>query len=384
MTTNRTAPCGYNPLISVQATDSGLILEWTDGVKSAPIPWLWLRDHCPCTECVHPKTGQRMVDTFRLSENVSAARAALSSAGNCIDVTWHPDGHKSRYPIDLLDAEFVRAQPPVGELELWDRTIAQQLPRVDYDSVITSDDGLLEWLGAIERFGFCFVCGTPPTAENTRRLAERIGYIRHTVFGDLWEFTADLSRGDTAYTNLELLPHTDGIYSHDAPGLQMLHCLHFSGAGGESVLIDGFRVADELRHHARDAFEVLCRISVPGQYIESGVYLKASRPVFRLDDRGTVIQVSFNNYDRAPFRLPAAETAAFYSAIRSFYDIVQRPDMQLRFALTPGEALMFDNWRVLHGRSAFEGKRHVVGCYLNREDFESRLRVLRATAAVEK
>ncbi|MFQ6022697.1 MAG: trimethyllysine dioxygenase [Acidiferrobacterales bacterium] len=368
-------------LASVQIAEEGLILVWSDVTRSAPIPWLWLRDHCQCAECVHPETRQRLVNTFQLPQNISAARAELSDNGNSVGVIWHPDGHRSRYPVDLLDGEFATAVHAVRKPELWDATVAENIPRVAYDAVMSSDDGLLRWLGAIEHFGFCFVHGTPPTANETRQLAERVGYLRQTIFGDLWEFEADLSRGDTAYTNLELLPHTDGTYSHDAPGLQMLHCLQFSGTGGESVLVDGFRVADELRREAPDAFETLCRIRVPGQYIEPGIHLMANRPVFRLDDRGAVIQVSFNNYDRAPLRMSPTEAATFYAASRAFDEIVQRSEMQLRFALTPGEALLFDNWRLLHGRAAFEGKRHVVGCYLNREDFESRVRVLR-TAAV--
>ena len=43
----------------------------------------------------------------------------------------------------------------------------------------------------------------------------------------------------------------------------------------------------------------------------------------------------------------------------------------------PGSALLFDNWRVLHARDAYTGYRRVAGAYLNKEDVESRLRVLR-------
>ena len=46
-------------------------------------------------------------------------------------------------------------------------------------------------------------------------------------------------------------------------------------------------------------------------------------------------------------------------------------------AQRPGEVLLFDNWRVLHGRAAYEGERRLCGTYLNWEDFESRLRLLR-------
>jgi trimethyllysine dioxygenase len=48
--------------------------------------------------------------------------------------------------------------------------------------------------------------------------------------------------------------------------------------------------------------------------------------------------------------------------------------MQWRQVLRPGDALLFDNWRTLHGRCAYAGKRTMCGAYLNHEDFESRLR----------
>jgi trimethyllysine dioxygenase len=48
--------------------------------------------------------------------------------------------------------------------------------------------------------------------------------------------------------------------------------------------------------------------------------------------------------------------------------------------LAPGAALLFDNGRTLHGRRAYQGYRRLCGAYLNREDFDSKLRVLRARA----
>ena len=49
--------------------------------------------------------------------------------------------------------------------------------------------------------------------------------------------------------------------------------------------------------------------------------------------------------------------------------------MQWRKILEPGEMLIFDNWRVMHGRGEFIGKRKMCGCYINREDFESSCRM---------
>jgi gamma-butyrobetaine dioxygenase len=51
----------------------------------------------------------------------------------------------------------------------------------------------------------------------------------------------------------------------------------------------------------------------------------------------------------------------------------------MRFRLSPGELMAFDNRRVLHGRAGFDpdsGSRLLRGCYGEREELESRLRIL--------
>ena len=65
---------------------------------------------------------------------------------------------------------------------------------------------------------------------------------------------------------------------------------------------------------------------------------------------------------------------ALYAGIRSFDGMANDPAYQWRYTLKPGDMLVFDNWRVLHGRGAFRGKRKMAGAYVNREDFESRVR----------
>ena len=102
----------------------------------------------------------------------------------------------------------------------------------------------------------------------------------------------------------------------------------------------------------------------------------SARPVFRHDHSGALVQVSYNNSDRAPFLLSADEMALLYEALRAFDQLANSESMQWRQVLQPGEALLFDNWRVLHGRYAYTGKRTLCGAYLNHEDFESRLRTL--------
>jgi trimethyllysine dioxygenase len=68
--------------------------------------------------------------------------------------------------------------------------------------------------------------------------------------------------------------------------------------------------------------------------------------------------------------------AAFYNAYRALHARIVERDNWLTIPLRPGMALIFDNWRLLHGRMGYSGKRVFCGCYHNREDFESALRIV--------
>jgi trimethyllysine dioxygenase len=69
---------------------------------------------------------------------------------------------------------------------------------------------------------------------------------------------------------------------------------------------------------------------------------------------------------------------AFYRALKIFNCMVNDPVNEITMRLGPGTALLFDNWRLLHGHRAYRGYRRLCGAYLNKEDFDSKLRVLRA------
>jgi trimethyllysine dioxygenase len=361
----------------IQTTESCLHVTWDDGVESW-YPWLWLRDHAHDEATMHPVTQQRQLDTASLPPGL---RAASASADNGVArLTWQDDAHVTEVPVAFLrrfrmphSAQIATVPRPV----LWDAATVSQLPvRVPFNAVMSGDEGLRQWLTTVATYGFAVVTDTPATAEATDSLIRRVGYVRETIFGGFWEFTADLARADLAYTNVHLAAHTDGTYCHDAPGLQMLHCLHFDGTGGESTLVDGFKIADVLRSTEPELFDVLSTVAIPGQYIGDGAHLMSARPVFRHDHAGALVQVSYNNSDRAPFLLPADEMARLYAALRAFDQLANSEAMQWRQVLRPGDALLFDNWRALHGRYAYTGKRTLCGAYLNHEDFESRLRLL--------
>jgi trimethyllysine dioxygenase len=356
---------------------------WSDGAARSRFPFLWLKDHCHSAAGLHPETKQRQVDTFAIPSDIAPDRLAVEEGGTLLRIHWRNGDGASELPAGFLkEIATTLGRERAPDYRLWDRAhFGNDLPSVPYDDV--ADDargGLRRWLETIERFGFGLVRGVPATAEATQALAERIGYIRHTIFGGFWDFTANLAYKDTAYTPVAIGPHTDGTYSFDSPGYQMFHCLQFDGRGGESTLIDGFKAADILRQNDPEAFATLTEVKVPAQYIGDGVHLRAEHPVIGLDADGAYRQIAYNNYDRAPFLLPGGRMSDFYRALGQFNRLVNDPALEIEFRLEPGTVLLFDNWRTLHGRRAYQGYRRLCGAYLNKEDLESRLRILRAAA----
>jgi alpha-ketoglutarate-dependent taurine dioxygenase len=176
-------------------------------------------------------------------------------------------------------------------------------------------------------------------------------------------------------------PHNDNTYFNDAAGLQILHCIQHSGNGGENFLIDGFQVAQRIKDYYPEVFDRLTKTIVTAEYIEDGRHHKHSAPIISLDIiTGQVSQIRFNLYDRAPFKTVAAgRVRQFYADLKVLTLEFENLENRITFKLQPGTVMIFDNWRVLHGRLAYSGKRTMTGCYVARTEFQSALRVQRLT-----
>ncbi len=362
------------PLIDrIDHTDRNLLVWMQNEDEPVSASWIWVRDHSRDESAFDLDTAQRKVDTFSISEELRAEHIEL--VDDTIIVDWCDDTPSSHLPAAVL-VEALGLE--TGARALWNHSGEVGVESVPYEAVVESAEGLTAWLGDIERFGLAIASGVPTGREQARALAERVGYIRRTVFGDLWTLSTEVTaHADSAYGQATLEPHTDGTYSHDAPGLQQFVCQERTGEGGESVVVDGFAAAEALRKEQPEAFEILADVAVPAHYMEEGVHLRARRPTIRVDPRGRLEQISFNNYDRSPFVLPLDRQNDWYEAYAALHRLITDRDRWWARRLEPGDALIVDNWRCLHGRLGFTGTRVFEGCYLNHEDLESALRVAR-------
>ncbi|CAI2162606.1 16918_t:CDS:2 [Funneliformis geosporum] len=335
--------------ITISIESHKLLINWQDN-QTSKFHNIWLRDHCKCENCYHHKTKQRLVDTFKIPEDIKPLSA--SPGLNGIEIT-----------------------------SLWDARIEDCPPTVQYEDVMQTKEGLSNWLKKIDKYGFCFVDGVPPKVKETEELAKRICFIRESHYGGFWDFTSNLAHGDTAYTTLALKAHTDNTYFTDPSGLQMFHLIEFEGKGGSSLLIDGFSIARKLKMKYPEAYKVLSTIRIPTHSAgDSDVLIQPTPLAYPILNHNPltneIYQIRYNNDDRSTLnRLTSEEIESFYDSIRKWNKILVDKENEYWVQLEPGRVLIFDNWRVLHGRAGFTGHRRLIGAYLNWDDYRSKLKI---------
>jgi gamma-butyrobetaine dioxygenase len=311
---------------------------------------LWLRDNCPCPECRHA-SGQRLVDVRSFPDDLHV----VSVDGTEVRFS---DGHVSHFEAGSIVAEAPRAP------RLWDASLPVE--RFAWDD-------LRGWLASVDELGFALVTGAPAEPGTVLRAAERFGFVRETNYGRLFDVKVVVDPTNLAYTSLGLGAHTDNPYRDPVPTLQLLHCIESSAEGGESTLVDGFRVARDLPD---GDFALLAGTPVSFRYADADTELASETTVLELDARGEVRAVHFNTRSA---RLPPTAPAGYYEAYRRFGRMLELPEYRIEVKLGPGDLVVMDNERVLHGRSAYAatgGARWLQGCYADRDGLRSMLAVV--------
>ena len=141
-----------------------------------------------------------------------------------------------------------------------------------------------------------------------------------------------------------------------------------------------------LRQEDPTAFDLLARLPMNFRYADATTELRARQTLISTDADGAVTAVHFNNRSADWLDAVPELTEAWYAAYRQWAHILKRPELELRFRLHAGDCVVMQNDRTLHGRTAFDpnaGRRHLQGCYIDRDGLESRRLVLRRTLAKE-
>jgi len=370
------------PTVSVLEQGRLLQLSWSRE-ESARFHAVWLRDNGQA-KTFDSSNGQRLITANDIVPDLHIASARVEEGE--LRLAFAPDGastqlslawlHQNRYDRDGLR----QADPIPPSAVLWDSSLADQPPSASWQAVHRDPAILANWLGAVRSHGFALLTDCPVEPGTVERAVALFGFVRETNYGRVFDVRIEVNPNNLASTSRALQVHTDNPYRDPAPTLQLLHCLANDVNGGESVVVDGFLAAQTLRAEAPEDFEILSRHSVPFLWRGTGgVYLAARTPILRVSPEGQLAAVRFNDASMAPLDLSFDVIPRYYAAHRHFAEILERPSLRVTFKLEPGELFIVDNERVLHGRHGYSdaGRRHLQGCYADRDGLLSRLAVLR-------
>jgi gamma-butyrobetaine dioxygenase len=354
-----------------------LTIDWQNG-SSEKFHYLWLRDNCPCPRCLH-SNGQRLIDILDLPLNSTPSTATIDESG-ALFIRWNPGGHESRYSAEWLQEHSyentARARHRRKPL-VWDGRFRPA--QTSWTEMARDPDLERRWLEVLLDTGFALLRNVPAQSGMVAEVGDHIGFVRTTNYGRIFDVISKPDPNNLAYTGMALGVHTDNPYRDPTPGYQLLHCLVSDAPGGDTLLVDGFAAAQIMRAEDPEGFELLASIPRPFRFADASSDLRAHFPVIGLDTDGMVREIHFNNRSAAPLDIAAELVISYMKAYRRFAQILARPQLTLLLHLEPGDLIVMENGRALHGRSAFDpnaGTRHLQGCYVDKDGVESRYRVL--------
>ncbi len=360
---------------------AGLQLRRDDG-SVVPIHPRWLRERLDGPDQMEPANGQRLYNPSDLPDGLSVVE--VTERAPAVWTVRFSDGAAG--PLDagrlLAEAGQSAANPGLPARVAWTGALSP-LPIVAWHAN-PSDALLLRATDAFLRYGFVILCDVPSTDGTVLDVAGAFGWVRDTNFGKMFNVRSEPNPEDLAYTGLALDPHTDNPYREPVPGVQLLHCLTNRTRGGFSTLVDGLTVAETLRARDPKAFRILAATPVRYIYTHQRTELIDYAPLIEHDAGGSICGLRVSPKLEFVPLMDDSELALFYRARRLLDRMLCDPEFAIRFLLADGDLMMFDNRRVLHGRTSFdpqEGLRHLQGCYIDIDGPRSLFRVLSRGAA---
>jgi gamma-butyrobetaine dioxygenase len=347
-----------------------------EGLKKEIHPF-WLRERVNGDNFVDKKTQQRLFDPTELQENIKID--SLNISNNCLEITFN-DGVNAKLIIQNILNEFSNIDDVKFIKKIkWDSSL-KDLNNFEFNENFFENEEMYNALINFYQYGFVIFKKVPTKNNFIVNFANSIGSIRRTNFGEFFNVKSKPNPNDLAYTSLPLAPHTDNPYRNPVPCIQILHCIENEVSGGLSTLVDGFTVTEQLKKDFPDFYKILTEIKVRFQFIDQTVVLEDWAEMIQLDELGKFKQVRFSpRLDFVPL-MEKEKLDLYYSARRKISELYNSDKFKIEFKLQPGDLLMMDNYRLLHGRTIYdanEGNRFLQGCYIDYDSTEGKLKHLK-------
>ena len=199
--------------------------------------------------------------------------------------------------------------------------------------------------------------------------------IQGTLLYDVRDTGQNVAQGARfSVTNAESSFHNDNSFGELLPDLVGLLCLNTAKSGGQSQLISGYALHNELLENHPDALETLYRLFCfdrRGQF-KAEESPTSEFPVFQWHKGELIVRYLYYYIQVGHERAGKALTANQKEALEVVEKLLCRADFRVEFNLQLGQMLFTNNRWILHNRTAFEDyteperRRHYVRLWLRR------------------
>lgn len=226
--------------------------------------------------------------------------------------------------------------------------------------------------------GFILLAGWPAERHDREdnawalsRLGARLGRIvdqtvRRNRIEDITDRGLPFDHTTRGYSGTAYLPfHTDGS------DYTALMCLGAAAEGGVSILASAATAHNTILDERPDLLEILCRGFHHHRRGEQGQgeppVTPERLPVFRAE--GGLIHCCYNRNPNDWLEREGIEVTPIETEALDYLDaVLERPDIQVRMELRPGDIQLINNYVVLHSRTAYlDGpghKRHLLRLWI--------------------
>ncbi|QPC79288.1 hypothetical protein HYE68_010040 [Fusarium pseudograminearum] len=375
---------------SLTISSSGRSIFMVDNEKGwTKLDAMLLRDSCTCATCVDTASGQKTFATTAIPSNIAIEKIRKTEEG--VGITFkndmYPD-HEMIFPWLLVSQAMGRQKVPkmpFPRQELvfpktgrtfWDKAIIQERVRkIDYHEFMKGSDAFWHTILDLSNLGLVFLKNVPQDENSIVDITTRIANIKETFYGRTFDVRAKPDAENVAYTSGYLGLHQDLLYLESPPAIQLLHCMENSCEGGESLFSDGLFAGRLLFLQSSPTIRNLWKVMVPYHYEKHGYFYHQRRPILELGPNGDLAGVNWSPPFQDQFSSAAVDAREWLEPAKLFDRMINNPDVMYEMKMEPGECVLFDNTRIMHGRNKFDvggGSRWLRGAYISREDFVSR------------
>ena len=361
--------------MKIELTDNKVFFE-KQGAKKEIHPF-WLRERVNSENFLDQKTQQRLFDPTRLKSSSEISKVNISD--KFLEVSFK-DGAYAKLVIENILKEFEKDNELYFINKISWKSDFQSNNNYKFNKNFFEEKIMYESLLDFYKYGFVIFENVPTKDNFIVNFANSIGSIRRTNFGEFFNVKSKPNPNDLAYTSLPLAPHTDNPYRKPVPCIQLLHCIENEVGGGLSTLVDGLAVTEELKKEHPSFFQILTEIKVRFQFVDDNVVLEDWAEMIQLDENKKLKQVRFSpRLDFVPL-MDKEKLELYYAARNKISEMYNSKKFRIEFKLKPGDLLMMDNYRLLHGRTEYnanEGNRFLQGCYIDYDSTEGKLKHLK-------